>query len=54
MLKCGQTNNKKYTFGLRKEQIDEEKKEYICKCEKCGGEYRVGSKHCSCCGAKIG
>lgn len=60
MLKCGQTGNKKYTFGLRKDQIDEEKeilesgnKEYIGKCSKCGGLIRTNDLYCSSCGEKI-
>jgi len=60
MLKCGQKDNTKYTFGLRKEQISEEgdsvsasNKEYITKCSKCGAIIQSFSKYCSFCGSEI-
>ena len=55
MLKCGQKNNTKYTFGLRKEQMVEgDRKEITTALRyKCGSMCREGSKFCSSCGAKM-
>ncbi len=57
-LKCGQKENTKYTFGLRKEQRDEieTSKEVIAAvihCSSCGKSCRQGSKFCQNCGAKV-
>ena len=57
MLKCGQKDNTKYTFGLRKEQREENKvaKEAMrmMQCSSCGKKCRKGSSFCSSCGAKL-
>lgn len=60
MLKCGQKDNKRYTFGLRKDQTDEERdiiesgnNEYIAKCSKCGALMKSFSNYCPSCGEKI-
>ena len=55
MLKCGQKDNKNYTFGLRKEQIKEgEKKEEnkIC-CSSCGACVLSKMKYCPSCGEEL-
>lgn len=55
MLKCGQKDNKRYTFGVRKEQIEEvEVKEAtrIC-CGSCGTCLTKKMKFCPSCGEKL-
>ena len=55
MLKCGQKDNEKYTFGVRKEQIKEaEVKEAgkIC-CGSCGTCLTKKMKYCPSCGEKL-
>ena len=57
-LKCGQKNNVKYTFGLRKEQRDEIKVEKEVKmamksCSSCGSSCGEKSRFCPSCGAKV-
>ena len=55
MLKCGQKDNKNYTFGVRSDQIKEaveEIKTAFCPC--CGKMVVVGqSNYCSRCGEKL-
>lgn len=52
MLKCSQKDNKKYTFGLRKEQIEEPKEE-LAVCQVCGREFRGrGLPVCPICATK--
>ena len=55
MLKCGQKNNIKYTFGLRKEQREEIKKAEMITvyCPNCGRVCKKGSNFCYNCGAKL-
>jgi DNA-directed RNA polymerase subunit RPC12/RpoP len=55
MLKCGQKNNTKYTFGLRKEQVEQELVSHNSgyTCPKCGTWFPEKIKYCSNCGAKI-
>lgn len=58
MLKCGQKENTKYTFGLRKEQRDETgtNKEVIAaamNCSSCGKACKHGSKFCPACGKEL-
>ena len=60
MLKCGQKDNKKYTFGVRKDQMEEveakevERKELkkIC-CGSCGTYVSSKSSFCPSCGGKV-
>jgi len=55
MLKCGQKNNKNYTFGVRREQIEDiNKKESdkIC-CAFCGTCLTERMKYCPSCGEKL-
>ena len=52
MLKCGQKDNKKYTFGVRKEQMEEKEDNMIC-CAFCGGSIKNKDKFCSSCGEKV-
>ncbi len=54
MLKCGQKNNTKYTFGLRKEQREEIEKEAMITiyCSSCGSKCLKNSIFCSNCGEK--
>jgi len=56
-LKCGQKENTKYTFGLRKEQREEIEtdKEVAASinCSTCGKTCKYGSKFCPFCGEKI-
>jgi len=57
-LKCGQKENTKYTFGLRKEQRDEietnkEVTAAVLCCSSCGKSCRQGSKFCPACGGKL-
>jgi len=54
MLKCGQKDNKNYTFGVRKDQIKEAAKEtktIACPC--CDKMVLANSSYCSFCGEKI-
>ena len=57
MLKCGQKDNARYTFGLRKEQIEDnivdEKKSPNYRCVECGSSFSTKVSYCSCCGNKI-
>ncbi len=55
MLKCGQKNNTKYTFGITKEQKEEIEKEAMITmyCSSCSAVYKKGSKFCSNCGKEI-
>jgi hypothetical protein len=54
MLKCGQKDNKRYTFGVRKDQIEEEVKEAskIC-CGSCGTCLTKKMKFCPSCGEEL-
>ena len=54
MLKCGQKNNTKYTFGITKEQKEEIKEatNILC-CSSCGSKCLKNSKFCSNCGKEI-
>jgi len=55
MLKCGQKDNKKYTFGVRKDQMEEiEVKEAakIC-CGSCGTCLTNKMKYCPSCGKEL-
>jgi len=57
-LKCGQKENTKYTFGLRKEQRDEieENKKVVASvlcCSTCGKSCKQGSKFCPTCGKEL-
>ena len=51
MLKCGQKDNIKYTFGARKEQIEKESFK-IC-CASCGTCLTTQMKFCPSCGEKL-
>lgn len=55
MLKCGQKNNKNYTFGktekqIKEMQVFEEKKK--CFCVSCGTKILCTSNFCPNCGEK--
>ena len=54
MLKCGQKDNKNYTFGVRKEQTEEKEKEAskIC-CSSCGTCLTKKMSFCPSCGEKL-
>ena len=54
MLKCGQKDNQKYTFGIRKEQMEvpKEKEIRIC-CLACGTCITKQMKHCPSCGEEL-
>ena len=54
MLKCGQKDNKKYTFGVSKDQIKEAEKEIskIC-CGSCGTCLTKKMKYCPSCGKEL-
>ena len=54
MLKCGQKDNKNYTFGVRKEQVEEQEKEdsKLC-CASCGTCVLFKMKFCPSCGEKL-
>jgi len=56
MLKCGQKNNKNYTFGVRKEQMEDPLQEKeatkIC-CASCGTCLIKKSRFCPSCGEKL-
>ena len=56
-LKCGQKNNTRYTFGLRKEQREEIEvsKEAMgtIHCSSCGKSCNKNANFCRHCGAKI-
>lgn len=57
MLKCGQKDNKHYTFGVRKEQMIEDDilipipKTVVCK--KCGKSHEQSGEYCPFCGEKL-
>lgn len=58
MLKCGQTGNTKYTFGLRQEQMEDEEASapittLIRRCSSCGEELETCSNFCPSCGNKL-
>ena len=56
MLKCGQKDNKNYTFGVRKEQMEEEHvvlTSKIVMCSKCGKKHEGEGDHCPFCGEKL-
>jgi len=48
MLKCGQKNNKNYTYGIKRE--DKEMK-FICR--SCKKIYGVKTNYCPICGDKV-
>ena len=52
MLKCGQRDNKNYTFGLRKEQNIKESFTRTS-CSKCKTCIPGGASYCPNCGAKL-
>ena len=51
MLKCGQKDNTKYTFGVRKEQVEKEVNT-VC-CAFCGNCFSAKKKKCPTCGANL-
>lgn len=61
MLKCGQTGNKHYTFGVTKEQRDAEHTEKneihsapkVKHCPSCSTCCSGNAKFCSSCGGKL-
>ena len=55
MLKCGQKDNAKYTFGIKKDQmVEADNKEIVTAfCYHCQAICKEGSKFCSCCGEKM-
>lgn len=58
MLKCGQTGNKNYRFGLREEQTKEDKNidegtKFINKCFKCNALIEKDMNYCKRCGEKV-
>lgn len=55
MLKCGQKDNKNYTFGLRKEQMEDVEKKEAGKtcCSECGTCVLSKMKFCPSCGEKL-
>ena len=54
MLKCGQKDNKNYTFGVRKEQIEGITKEAErISCAFCGTCLTKKMKFCPSCGEKL-
>ena len=50
-LKCGQKDNKNYTFGIRKEQMEKEANT-VC-CSRCGSCFASNKSRCPTCGAKL-
>lgn len=54
ILKCGQKDNKNYTFGVRKEQLEEQEKQAnkIC-CAACGTCVIKSMKYCPSCGEAL-
>jgi len=55
MLKCGQKDNKKYTFGVRKDQMEDEVKEVVTHktCSACKTIITSKSNYCPSCGGKL-
>jgi len=55
MLKCGQKDNKNYTFGVSKDQILEADKKEAVKscCASCGTYVAPQANFCPSCGEKI-
>ena len=53
MLKCGQKDNKKYTFGVRQEQIEEVKEASKICCGSCGTCLTKKMKFCPSCGKEM-
>ena len=55
MIKCGQKDNTKYTFGITKEQreVMEKKAMVTIYCPSCGKECKTGMNFCPHCGWQI-
>ncbi len=53
MFKCGQKDNKNYTFGVTDKQIKEARKKEMKICSSCGSSISSKSKFCSSCGEKV-
>jgi hypothetical protein len=54
MLKCGQKDNKNYTFGVRKEQMEEIKVSVLKRCcSVCGTCVMNDMEYCPQCGEKL-
>jgi len=53
MLKCGQKDNTKYSFGIKKSQIEEEKIETYLFCFSCGKKINKNTNFCPSCGEKV-
>ena len=53
MLKCGQKDNKDYTFGIKRENIKEANRIDVIYCSSCGATCQNNSKFCSACGEKF-
>jgi rRNA maturation endonuclease Nob1 len=54
MLKCGQKDNKNYTFGVTEKQIKEAQEvKAILSCLSCGKTFDKKVSFCSSCGGKI-
>ena len=52
MLKCGQKDNKNYTFGVRKEQVKKESKISEILCFNCNACLTKDMEFCPVCGTK--
>ena len=53
MFKCGQKNNKNYTFGVTDKQVKEAKKKEMKICSSCESRVAFKSNLCSSCGEKV-
>ena len=55
MLKCGQKDNRNYTFGVRKDQIEktaDREEDKLC-CSSCGVCLTSKMEYCPSCGEKL-
>lgn len=53
MLKCGQENNSKYSFGIKECPLSERKVETNISCSSCGKKINNKMAFCPSCGEKI-
>jgi rRNA maturation endonuclease Nob1 len=55
MLKCGQTDNNHYTFGIKKDSEDtiSDSEQHDTHCSECGEPIKLSMSFCPSCGKKL-